>query len=382
MGDGDAGAFDTDGTIGIEEEFYLVDNSGEPLAGTDELCYEYDPPDILAGHLDHELFTFIIEAQTPIVEGLETAPEALRNTRSALVEYGADHGYHLAAAGLHPTARWRELQHVTRDRYRRQLDRIQYPQHRNITAGLHVHVGVDDGDRAVWISDELRWYLPLILAISVNSPFWYGFDTGLASARARIFGALPNTGMPPAYGTLDTFLDLERTLLETGSIQDRGEVWFDIRPHTGYGTVEVRTPDAQRDEERVLALVEYIVRLVDRLGNTYERLRASGDVMTHVNTAHAEWAQPSAERPVADRLELLQENKWRALRYGWDGAIISRSGDGTIDILDAAWAEVDRLDLDRLPTVLETESGATRQRRLYDDDGMATVLEDLLLEPH
>jgi len=121
--------------------------------------------------------------------------------RAALVDHAAADGYRIAAAGLHPAAKWRELEHAEKPRYQAQLDRIQYPQHRNTTAGLHVHVGVDDADKAVWIANRLRWHCPVLLALSANSPFWNGFDTGLASARAKIFENLPNTGIPPRSTT-------------------------------------------------------------------------------------------------------------------------------------------------------------------------------------
>lgn len=374
--------FNLDGTIGIEEEFFVVDDAGRPTGGTDELCYEHEPPDILDGRLDHELFTFVIETQTPIIDSLEEAPTVLSEVRRALVDFAEDHGYQIASAGLHPTARWRELEHVTKPRYRRQLERIQYPQHRNTTAGLHIHVGVGDGERAMWIANEIRWYLPFILALSVNSPFWNGFDTGLESARASIFETLPNTGMPPAYPDLETYADLEEMLLETDSIGDRGEIWFDVRPHTEYGTVEVRTPDAQRDEAVVLALTEYVVRLVEELWTAYDRLQTGEDLEVVASDHHADWALPATDdRPASGRLELLIENKWRAGRYGFDAGFIRRDGTGQVAFNEAARGEIDRLELARLPTIVDRESGAARQRRLLRENGVDLLCADLILDP-
>ncbi|MFC6726930.1 YbdK family carboxylate-amine ligase, partial [Halobium palmae] len=172
--------------------------------------------------------------------------------------------------GLHPAAKWRELDHAEKPRYRAQLDRIRYPQHRNTTAGLHVHVGVDDPEKAVWVSNELRWYLPPMLALSANSPFWDGYDTGLASARAKIFEGLPNTGMPTRFADFEAFERFERRMVETGSIEDRGELWYDVRPHTGHGTVEVRTPDGQSDPAALDAFVEYVHALVTDLATRFE----------------------------------------------------------------------------------------------------------------
>lgn len=372
--------FDVDGTIGIEEEYFLVDDDGRPITPTEDLYYRYERPAILEDRLDHELFTFVIETQTPVIDDLDAAPDALTEIREALLDFTAEHGYGVAAAGLHPLAKWRELDHATKPRYRRQLDRIQYPQHRNTTAGLHVHIGVRDGDRAMWVTNELRWYLPLILALSANSPFWNGFDTGLASARARIFENLPNTGIPPAYPSLAAYRDLERTLLDTDSINDRGEIWFDVRPHTEYGTVEVRTPDAQHEEWRVMALVEYVARLVETLADGYDRLVEGEEIASVLADVHARWATPQADgRPAAERLELLDENKWRALRYGREAAFIVRDATGTIPALMAAEAEVDRLDLDRLPNLLAGESGADRQRQLLANGGTDALCDGLRL---
>src|SRR6056297_470976 len=264
MDRGSADVFTELGTIGIEEEFYVVDDAGRPTSGTDELVYETEPPEILEGRLDHELFKCVIETQTPTIDAgdLTSAREQLNAVREALVDHAEAHGFRIAAAGLHPAAKWRELEHAEKPRYKAQLDRIQYPQHRNTTAGLHVHVGVDDADKAVWIANRLRWHCAVLLALSANSPFWNGFDTGLASARAKIFENLPNTGIPSAFDDFDAFRRYERRMVETDSIADRGELWFDVRPHTGHGTVEVRAPDAQRDPKVTLALVEYVRALV------------------------------------------------------------------------------------------------------------------------
>lgn len=345
------------GSLGIEEEYYIVDNEGAPVSGTDELVYESDPPDILDGRLDHELFKFVLEAQTPVCESRPDAEQALATMRSAVVDHADDHGYHIAAAGLHPTARWRELDHAEKPRYRSQLDRIQYPQHRNITAGLHIHVGVNDAEKAVWVANELRWYLPVILALSANSPYWYGFDTGLHSARAKIFEALPNTGMPTAFESFAAFAAYERAMVELGAIRDRGEIWFDVRPHTELGTVEVRTPDAQAAEWRVLAIVEYIHALV------MDRAMAYDD----------------GASPTPVRREILDENKWRAIRHGRGASFIQPNMQSAIALSEIVREETDRLGINGIERLLEAESGAVKQRRIAEDYGIEAVPAHLML---
>ncbi|MFB6092370.1 MAG: glutamate--cysteine ligase [Haloquadratum sp.] len=355
---GSADAFDRMGTIGVEEEFYIVDDRGRPTAGIDDLVYEHPPDGVLEDRIDHELFQFTIETQTPLIEDVDAVDDIVSAVRDALVEHAADYGYRIAAAGLHPTAKWRERNHATKPRYQSQLDRIQYPQHRNITSGLHVHVGVDDADKATWIANELRWYLPPVLALSVNSPFWYGFDTGLDSARAKIFEALPNTGMPTRFADFETYQRFERAMVEHGSIEDRGELWYDVRPHTGHGTVEVRTPDAQTDPDATVALVEYVHALVDDLAARYEDGESGTDV----------------------RREILDANKWHAMRYGRDASFITRDLEATVTLPEFVDAESSRLGVESLEWLLERESGAARQRRIRREEGTDALRTSLLLE--
>ncbi|SFB97333.1 carboxylate-amine ligase [Halobiforma haloterrestris] len=355
---GSPDSFTRMGTLGIEEECFVVDERGRPTSGTDELVYERDPPEILEDRLDHELFKFVIETQTPLIEDPGNAREALREIRQALLDHAHAAGYDVAAAGLHPLAKWRELEHAEKPRYRSQLDRIQYPQHRNTTAGLHVHVGVDDADKAVWIANELRWYVPIMLALSANSPFWNGFDTRLQSARAKIFEGLPNTGMPTYFEDFEDFDRFERRMLETDSINDRGELWYDVRPHTAHGSVEIRTPDAQADPDVVMAFVEYSHALVEALAEEYE----------------------DGTSPSRHRRELLDENKWRAIRHGQEAALIDRDLESTVDLGELVDRECERLGIDGIKEIYERESGAKRQRRLLEDEGPDALCESLLLE--
>jgi len=353
---GSAENFDRSGTLGIEEEFFVVDDAGRPTSGTDELVYGSEPPAILADRLDHELFKCVIETQTPLIESLDEAPGVLREVREALVEHAADHGYGIASAGLHPAAKWRELEHATKPRYRSQLDRIQYPQHRNTTAGLHVHVGVDDADKATWIANEVRVHLPLMLALSANSPFWNGFDTGLQSARAKIFEGLPNTGMPTAFDSFEEYAAYERRMVEVESVRDRGELWFEVRPHSTHGTVEVRTPDAQADPERVMAFVEYTAALVEDYGARYE----DGESGTEV------------------RREYLDASKWHATRHGRDADLLTAEV-APVCVDELVDRECSRLGISGLRDVYEGESGAERQRRLLEDRGLDALCASIRL---
>ena len=353
-------AFAEMGTLGVEEEFFVVDEHGVPTAGSDELVYEGEPPEILEDSVDHELFKFVIETQTPKLDGPSDAPDAIRDVRAALVAFAEEYDFRIAAAGLHPGARWREHEHAEKPRYRSQLDRIQYPQHRNTTAGLHVHVGVDDPDKAVWVANRLRWHTPVMLALSANSPYWNGFDTGLASARAKIFEGLPNTGMPTAFDSFDAYQAFERRMVEHGSIADRGELWYDVRPHSGHGTVEVRAPDAQADPEVVSAFVEYSHALVTEYAERYE-----------------DHPEPFAVDGL--RRELLDENKWRATRHGHESSFVARDGAGTVDLGEVVDRECERLGVSGIRDVYDAESGSERQRRILDEEGERALYESLAL---
>ncbi len=344
-------AFDERGTVGVEEEYFVVDGETlEPVPAADALFD--DVPDELEGHVGTELFKFVFETTTEKSDTLEQAREEMRRKRVSLAEHARDHGYEVLVAGLHPTALWDEHEHAEGERYESQLDRIGYPQHRNITAGLHVHVGLDDADEAVRVADEARRYLPLLLAASANSPFWYGRDTGLASARAVIFENLPNTGIPSRFGDWDTFRSFERRMVEDGSVADRGEIWWDVRPHTEYGTVEIRSPDAQTSLDRSFAFVALCRALILELAESDD---------------HTE-----------PRRELLNENKWRAARYGHDASFM-RLDEGTVTF-DEAFAEVlDALDSsyeDEIET-LRSASGARRQRDEYAKGGEERLKESI-----
>jgi len=351
--------FDETGTLGVEEEYFVVDaETHEPVPASDTLLDDADVPAELEGHVGTELFKFVFETTTEKTETLKGAREEMERKRAALVEHAREHGYEVLAAGLHPSARWDEHEHAEGPRYRQQLNRIRYPQHRNITAGLHVHVGLDDADKAVYVADEARRYLPLVLALSTNSPFWYGHKTGLASTRAVVFENLPNTGIPSRFEDWETFRGFERRMVESGSVADRGEIWWDVRPHTEYGTVEIRSPDSQTSLERAFAFVALCRALVLELASQY------GDT-----------------EPTKPRRELLNENKWRAARYGQEASFMLHDGGTTT--LEGMFEEV----LDAVETPYEDEirpladtSGTQRQADAHENGGMDAVLESMVLD--
>lgn len=352
-----ARAFSQLGTLGIEEEFFIVDERGRPTAGIETLVHGSDPPAVLSDRLDHEHFACIIETKTPVCADLDEARESVLEIREALCEHAAAHGYAIAGAGIHPAAHWRKLDFSDAPRYETMRERLGYPQKRNLTTGLHVHVGVDDAEKAVRITNEIRWFLPVMLALSANSPFLNGADTGLASARAHVFGALPNTGTPPHFDSFADFCRFVESMIRTGSIDDPGDLWYDVRPNTEFGTVEIRMPDAQCHAEHTLAFCEYARALVTDLAERYE----------------------NGEPPLDDRHAFVEQNKWRALRYGHDASFVSRDGSEEVPLGTVVERECLRLGISGIERVYEAESGATTQRRRYEDGGMDAVCEAVQL---
>lgn len=352
-------AFQSLGSLGVEEEFYAVDpDSLMPADASDALLA--NPPDGL--DLGTELFKFILETRSGKSWNVAEAKEQVLRKREALLEHARSHGYEILSAGLHPAARWTEHTHIDKQRYRKQLDRIQYPQHRNITAGLHVHVGMDGADKAVWVANEARTYLPFFLALSANSPYWYGSNTGLRSARAVVFENLPNTGIPTAFKDWRDYREFEERMVETESIHDRGEIWWDVRPNRKYGTVEVRSPDAQTDVRRSQAFVELIHAVVTELAEQYDSDRGNTGV----------------------RREVLVENKWRALRYGHDASFLAvddplLGGKDTLGLVGAVRGLADAVDAGGAADTLLRGSGASRQLQAFESGGMDSVLESLSL---
>ena len=354
---GSATNFNKLGTLGIEEEYFIVDSMGKPVNTTSLLAEGSDAPGFLKNNIDHELFKFIIECRTPVSKNLKEANSALLKMREDIRSHVQNYGFELAISGLHPAALWRELEHVESPRYVAQLDRIQYPQHRNTTAGLHVHFGVDDAEKAIWMVNQCRPSLPLLLALSSNSPYWNGFDTGLESARALIFESLPNTGMPAEFSNMSDYLHFERLMVETNSIFDRGALWHDVRPHTENGTVEIRIMDAQTQTERSAHLLEYIYYLLSDLSERYD----------------------DGESGESHRLEILCENKWRSLRYGYDSAFINWETSNQIDLIDMVESECQRLGTSSLRTLYDIGSGSSSQRDQYNSGGIDALCRGLII---
>jgi glutamate---cysteine ligase / carboxylate-amine ligase len=341
----------TDFTVGLEEEFAVLDpRSLDLVARFEELrdaAAESDP--VLAESISGELISSEIEIRSGRGEDLGAALAAQRDRRTRLFALAAERGAALGATGTHPWADYREQHIIETEHYRRVEEGLKYVAWRNNTFSLHVHVGVRGGDRAVLVCDRLRPMLPLLLAISANSPFLDGRDSGLHSARTQIFTkSFPRCGVPDAFGSWDAFAEYIDFLVRTHSIVEYTQVWWSIRPHFSFGTVEVRICDAQPTAAESEALAALIVACV---------AQAARDIDNGV--------------PVADLpRRLIEENVWRAVRHGLDGEMLDLARGEPYpasDVIDRLleWTAPVRAELG-IDVALPAANGAQRQRQMLE----------------
>jgi carboxylate-amine ligase len=345
-------AFDasTDFTVGLEEEFALLDPVELGLVQRFEELRQAGASDpVLAESLSGELISSEIEIRSGRCEDLAAAAQAQRDRRRRLFSLAADHGIALGATGTHPWADYREQQIIETEHYRRVEQGLGYVAWRNNTFSLHVHVGVRGVDRAVLVCDRLRPVLPLLLAISASSPFLDGADTRLHSVRSQIFTkSFPRCGIPDAFGSWDAFAEYIELLVRTQSIVEYTQVWWSIRPHLSFGTVEVRICDAQITAAESDALAALIVACV---------AQAAADLDSGVP-----YVDPSRR--------LIEENFWRAIRHGLDGELIDLERGETYPAAEALdrlldWTAAARSALG-IEISLPAHNGAQRQRQMLE----------------
>jgi carboxylate-amine ligase len=337
-----------DFTIGIEEEFAILDP--ETLSLTPrypELRAACDADPDLADSVAGELISSEIEILSGRTENLAEAIAVQRRRRAALFRLAAEQGLSLAANGTHPWSDYRDQQIIDTEHYHRVQDGLQYVAWRNNTFSLHVHVGIRGADRAVLVCDRLRPVLPLLLAISANSIFLDGRDSGLHSARSQIFTkSFPRCGIPDAFGGFDAFADYIDFLVRTGSIVEYTQVWWSVRPHFSFGTVELRICDAQMTAAEAEALAALIVACI---------AQTARDLDDGV-------AAPELPR------RLIEENFWRAIRHGLDGELLDLATGESFPAAGAAerllaWTAPVRAELG-LDVPFPPTNGAQRQRAM------------------
>ncbi len=340
----------TDFTVGLEEEFAVLDPGTLALAPRfEELRDAAQDDELLAASIAGELISSEIEIRSGRGVDLADALVRQREHRRRLFALAQRHGIALGATGTHPFSDYRDQRIIDTEHYHRVEDGLKYVAWRNNTFSLHVHVGVRGADRAVQVCDRLRPVLPLLLAISANSPYVDGRDSGLHTARTQTFTkSFPRCGVPDAFGSWKGFRDYLDFLVRTNSIVEYTQVWWSVRPHLSYGTVEVRICDAQSTMGESEALAALIVACV---------AQAARDVEEGV--------------PFADPApRLVEENMWRAIRRGLDGPLIDLEraveypGQAALERL-LSWTAPLRAELG-IEVALPELNGAQRQRRMID----------------
>jgi carboxylate-amine ligase len=342
-------------TMGIEEEYLLVDRETRDLATDPADTMMRECEQLSAGQVSPEFLRAQIEVGTKICKTVAEARADLARLRSVIAQVGANHGLAPIAASTHPFATWQAQKRTPKDRYAALESDMQASARRLLICGMHIHIGIDDDNLRIDLMNQFSYFLPHLLALSCSSPFWEGENTGLQSYRLTVFDGLPRTRLPERF---DSYAEYKRhidVLVNTGILEDASKVWWDLRPSARYPTLEIRVMDLCTrldDCISVAALSVCLMRMLFRLRKRNQRWRSYANM-------------------------LIQENRWRAMRYGCDGGLID-FGLGEIvpyrTLLDEL-IEIVREDADALGCVAEVEhareipergNSARRQVAAYD----------------
>ena len=284
-------------TIGVEIELQILNKNTLDLEQSAPVLLEHFENDI---QVKEELLNSIIEINTGICNNVGEVREDLKNKISDVIKVADSNNLLLLSTGTHPFANYHDQTITNKDRYINFVDRMQWPLRRMLITGLHVHIGIESGEKAIAINNGLIRYIPIMIALSANSPYFEGELSGLVSTRSKIFEGLPSTGIPPVLKNYSEFQKFMRTLQKANTIESIREVWWDIRPHPGYGTVEVRSCDSVTTLDQMVELAALTQCLVVGLSDHYD---------------------DGTQLPMLDSW-IVNENKWRAIRYGLDADLI------------------------------------------------------------
>jgi carboxylate-amine ligase len=349
-------------TVGIEEELMLIDEESLELAQGIETIRADLGPDFEA-RVKPELMQSVLEIATVPHPTVADAAAELRELRETVNAAAARHGMLLAASGTHPTALWEEQLIVEEPRYQELAAELGYIARQELIFGTHVHVGVTGPNKAIYVADGIRKHLPLLLALSANSPLWRGKVTGMMSSRTPVFRAFPRVGIPPHYGSWEIYSRRVKLLVDAGVIPDYTYLWFDVRPHPRLGTVEVRVFDQQTRLDNTAALAAMVVALVHRYSNLFDREEALVEVPT----------------------ELIDDNKVRAAVRGTDGELVDLPRAEQLGAREMATRLLEELrkhaqevgceaELEGVRRLIEGGTGAHRQLEVLERSGDAKEL--------
>jgi carboxylate-amine ligase len=344
-------------TLGIEEELMIVDAETFELTNSiEQLLSDYEASgSTTEGEVKPELMESVCEIATTPCDNLDDAGRQLDALRREVAEVAGTRGLTIGAAGTHPFAMWEDQRIVSRPRYRDLISGLQFVARQELIFGIHVHVGVDDPDKAIYVTNGMRVHLPLLLALSANSPFWRAQRTGLLSARTPIFRAFPRVGIPPRYEDWEDWVRRIEFMQESKTINDYTYLWYDVRPHPRFGTVEVRVMDSQTRLEHTLGLTALVQAMVKELAEHFD----SGEELSRYP------------------YEMLDENKFLAARHGLEGELVDLPSRDRVRTKDLAHRLVDRLRghcedlgsagaLDAVDDLLDHGNGGARQIVVFE----------------
>jgi len=298
-------------TLGVEQEFHLIDaQTGHLTPAIDRVLAVLD--DDLKESIDYELFQAVLEYKTPVCQTADELLDSVIQSRARLARACEEVGVRLAAAGTHPFTPWQNQPAVDNDHYRWVMDQCGYLARRMFGFGLHIHVGMASLEAAMYALNEMRQWVYPLLALSANSPYFEGHLTGLASVRAHLFGSMPRTGMVPHFSTFAELEDFYNQLVAAGDITRPGDLWWVIRPQPPLGTIEVRACDLPTDARRLAAFAALVQAALAVFQDQYHR------------------RQP----PTPLRDHYLDENRWKAMRFGLNCDIIHPQTGQTLPIRD------------------------------------------------
>ncbi len=357
-------------TIGIEEEFQMVDRNSGQLRPHIMTIMEKGTP-VFGEQIKPEMLQPTVELISKVYPNITIARLESRRLRAKLARLMAEEGLALVSAGTHPSALWAEQTTTPNPRYAELQEEFQDVGRSILIYGLHIHVGVDDKDLTVTLMNQLRTWIPHLLAFSSNSPFWAGRLTGLKSYRAVVWKRFPRSGLPDTFTSWNDFDHYVNTLISTGCIDNAKKIWWDIRPHPFFGTVEFRICDMPATLDDTLAIAALCQSLVAKLAWLHKR-----GIGAHVVPRY-----------------LVEENKWRAMRYGLDAEIVDFMNGRTLPIRDALHKLLDLVEdvVDDLGTRREMNymrmalddprgTGADRQIAIYNETGSLQAVTQFLME--
>jgi carboxylate-amine ligase len=356
-------------TIGIEEEYQTIDPETRDLRSHIQAELLTKGKMLLQERVKAEMHQSVVEVGTGICKNIKEARAEVRLLRGSIIRLAKENGLLLASVATHPFSDWR-TQDINPDaRYKNIVEDLQLVARANLIFGLHVHIGIEDRETAIHMMNHSRYFLPHLLAISSNSPFWLGMNTGLKSYRCKVFDKFPRTNIPdyfPSWGEYENFIKL---LIKTNCIDNAKKIWWDIRPHPFFNTIEFRVCDIPMRLDETIAIAALIQATVAKL---YKLHTANQGFRLY-------------------RRALIMENKWRASRYGMDGKLIDfgkQTEVPTRDLIREYLEFVDdvvdelgsREEINYIHTMLKNGSGADRQLRVYKETGDLKKVVDYIVE--